>query len=137
MIARTLAVFSLCMACFPPIAAGAIYKYVDPQGRQHFADQPKQGWTRVDVRTSVVETTTGTDAPTESREQAVSRAADCARLQEQLRTYRNASRVVERDALGREKEYSAEERTRLIEKYEQDVQACSQPPPAQADDSIE
>lgn len=131
MIVRTLALVSLSAVCFTAGAAGAIYKFVDPQGRQHFADQPKAGWTRVDVRTSVVETE-GAEAPEETREQAVTRAADCARKQEQLRTYRNASRIVERDALGREKEYSDEERTSLIQKYEQDVQACAQ---TQANDS--
>ncbi len=129
MITRTLTALTLAAVCLAAPAAGEIYKYVDPQGRVHYADQPKPGWKRIDVKPPVAtEAVTEEEGNGETREQAVARAADCARKEEQLRTYRNASRVIERDALGREKEYSGEDRQRLIEKFEQDVRACKQPP---------
>lgn len=133
MIVRTLTILSLGVVCCVAGAGGPIYKFVDPQGRQHFADQPKAGWTRIDVRTSVAEPVVEEASP-ETRDQAVTRAADCARKEEQLRTYRNAASVVERDALGREKQYSEEERGRLIAQFEQEVQRCKTP---QAPDSVE
>lgn len=127
MIIRALTALTLVSACLP--AAAAIYKYVDPQGRVHYADQLKPGWQRVDVQAPSVSDDPGqTGETTETREQAIARAAECARKEEQLKNYRTARRVIERDTLGREREFSEEDRKLLIEKTEQEIEACRQPP---------
>lgn len=136
MIIRTLVALVLASTCLGA-AASQIFKYVDPQGRVHYADQPKPGWQRVGVTPPPAGSAAPEEGETETREQAVARAADCARKEEQLKTYRNASRVIERDALGREKDYSEEDRQRLIQKMEQEIQACKQPPAAPAEEPIQ
>ncbi len=112
--------------------AGQIFKYVDPQGRVHYADRPQAGWKLVDVRPPTNSqagegTNTGDDGAAKPG-QDVARATECARKQEQIKTYRNASRIVERDNLGRDKEYTAEEREQLIAKTEAQVEEFCNPP---------
>jgi opacity protein-like surface antigen len=108
--------------------AGDIYKWVDAKGRFHYSDVAQAGWTRVDDKTGTARASSE-DSDGENREgdeeqastAAARRAADCARAQEQLRTYRSATRIVERDSLGREKEYSDEDREKLLVVTEQQI----------------
>jgi len=110
--------------------AGQIYKYVDAQGRMHYADQPQPGWKRVDVRPPTNSQESEWSEPGIARGADLERATECARKQEQIKTYRNAARIVERDSLGRDKEYTADERKQLIEKTEAEVESlCSAVPP--------
>lgn len=57
-----------------------------------------------------------------TEEQIAARDAGCANKRSQLQSYRNATRLVERDALGREREYTLEERQLLIAKVEAEIQ---------------
>lgn len=101
--------------------AGKVYRWVDAQGKVHYSDRP-DGGKAVEVRPGVTSTVPaakpGADAAADEQ-----RAALCTQKREQLATYKNASRIVEKDSLGNEKEFSAEEQLKLIEKTEQDIKA--------------
>lgn len=121
--------------------AGQVYKYVDPQGRVHYADRPKPGWTAVDVRppptSNAPPASTAEDSGAEgdpeappaagsSTEPPVDRAAQCKSQREQLDTYKAAARITEKDGLGRERDYTPQERDLLIRRTEEQVkQACA------------
>ncbi len=113
---------------------GPVYKWVDTQGRYHYGDQPLPGWTRVDVKPigggASEPLPTPTPAPTADdpvkavNEAAVSarlREDECKRRREQLETYRNAPRIIERDEKGQEREYNEAQRLQLIEQTQRQV----------------
>lgn len=99
----------LALAVVPAMAA-EVYKWVDPNGRVHYGDQPQPGWKRVGVNAPPA-SSPGSAPPAVSGE--IDKAA-CDKKKQELESYQKAARVVERDALGREKEYSAEDRQKLI-----------------------
>jgi len=103
-------------------SAGPVYKWVDKSGRFHFSDTPQPGWTRVGVglpNAMNTESLEGDDPGSEAR------AAECQKRRDLLASYRGAERIIERDALGNEKEYSAEQRLQLVARAEQQVaEAC-------------
>lgn len=103
-------------------AAGQVYKWVDASGHFHFSDTPQPGWTRVDAqRANVVDATVVPPSDDDAQ-----KAAQCKQKRETLNGYRNASRIVERDALGVERVYTDEQRQQLIAKAEQEAAAaCS------------
>jgi hypothetical protein len=117
--------------------AGQIYKWVDAQGRYHYGDQPQPGWTPVEVKPiggPAPERDTPTDAapqPTtatgtkpgadDSAAREKLRAEECQRRKEQLDTYRRAPKIVERNQLGEEREFSEEQRLKLIEQTQRQV----------------
>lgn len=118
-----------------PVMAGEVYKWIDAGGRIHYGDQPQPGWKRVEVRAP------GSVGPAaavtvNAKDQAAARAA-CEKKRKDVESYKAASRIVEQDALGREKEYSEDERNKLIEMTRKQAdQACSgqalpEPPPAE------
>ena len=99
-------------------SAGQVYKWTDDKGRVHYSDKPIPKAQKLDVRVP------GTAPPASSGGGSAggvpdTRAEDCKRMGDQLTTYKSAARVVERDSLGREKEFSADERARLIQMTEQ------------------
>lgn len=118
----------MCAATFA-VSAGQVYKWVDPNGRVHFSDTPRPGWTAVDLKSapSLSADTAGAESSEEgaagestaARERL--RADECKRRKEQLDSYLTANRIVERDALGKEKEFSQEERLQLIEQTQKQV----------------
>lgn len=125
----------MCAATFG-VSAGQVYKWVDPNGRVHFSDTPRPGWTAVDLKSapSLSADATGaesTEGGTEGESSAARdrlRADECKRRKEQLDSYLTANKIVERDALGKEKEYSQEERLQLIEQTQKQVEElCGAP----------
>jgi hypothetical protein len=110
-----------------PVLAGNVYKWVDAQGRFHFSDTAEPGWRRVDVSPTVVD---GGPSP----QTAVAddkRATECRQKRDALTGYKTASRIVERNSLGVEHEYTPEERQKLIAMTEQQLAGC---PPAEEPD---
>ncbi|PPE73362.1 hypothetical protein C3942_13915 [Solimonas fluminis] len=105
-------VLGLALATVPAMAA-EVYKWVDPSGRVHYGDQPQPGWKRVGVNAPPA-SSPGTPAPAAATYGEVDKAA-CEKKKQELESYQKAARVIERDALGREKEYSPEDRQKLIE----------------------
>ncbi len=92
-----------------PAMAAQVYKWVDAGGRIHYGDQPQSGWKRVDVNAPPASAAPGAASGLGPAEKAA-----CEQKRKELESYQKAARVVERDALGREKEYSAEDRQKLI-----------------------
>jgi hypothetical protein len=105
-------------------AAGErVYRWKGPDGKIYYGDTPPLG--AQDVRNfdrRFAGPAEPPPSPPLTGEQAAAREAKCANMRGQLKTYRNAVRLVERDALGREHEYTTEERQQLIAKVESDIQ---------------
>lgn len=120
-----------------PAYAGQVYKWVDPDGRVHYGDQPMPGAKAVDLRTNrgtlattdpVAETSAAEDdAEPKPAEKLKPDPELCAQKKKELETYNTASKIVERDRLGRDKEYGEEEKKMLIERTQKQIeQACAQ-----------
>jgi len=138
MAAKPMLMSVLLMAAFG-VSAGQIYKWVDAEGRYHYADQPQPGWTPVNVK-PIGGPALNAPAPSEPASEAQPtptpspmqnaadnavrqkvRAEECARRREQLITYQNAPKIIERSPLGVERELSEDERLKLIEQTQQQV----------------
>jgi hypothetical protein len=128
----------LCVCAFAA-SAGQVYKWIDANGRVHYSDTPRPGWTRVDVRTggglqsvtaapeAAAETdVAGSDAE-ESPERARLRAEECQKRRDQLETYRTSTQIIERDNLGNERTYTEEQRLQLIEQTQRQVNELCAP----------
>lgn len=135
----------MCAATFA-VSAGQVYKWVDPNGRVHFSDTPRPGWTAVDLKSAPTpsadpaaaeaapqdEPSSGdadTAAETGVTDRERLRAEECKRRKEQLESYRQATKIVERDAQGKEKQYSETERLQLIEQTQRQIAELCGPPP--------
>lgn len=119
---KRLLILSLLLAS---AAAGAnsVYKWTDKNGRVHYGDRPPQ------LNAEKVEAKPGTEATdpvAAASTPEAKRAAECKQQKDQLAVYKSTERVVERNALGQEREYSAEEKQKLIEMTQVKVQqACA------------
>ncbi|WP_420467166.1 DUF4124 domain-containing protein [Panacagrimonas sp.] len=103
--------------------ADKIYRWVGADNKVYFGDTPPLGARDVQPFGRKVGTSIAGSQSEAAPEQALTEAqvADCARKRAQLGTYRNAARLVERDSLGREREYSEEEKAQLIELTETEL----------------
>jgi hypothetical protein len=107
--------------------AGPAYNWVDTSGQFHFSDTPQASWTRVDLPGPKL-------IPAGVRQQPVaevlaSKAGLCTQRRQTLDIYRTADNLIERDALGSERQYSAKEKQKLISPSEQQVtEACGDAP---------
>ncbi len=101
-----------------PVTAAEVYKWVDPAGGIHYGDRPQPGWKPVTVNAPPA------SAPGAQPVASAEKAADpevCKKKRDELESYQKAARVVERDALGREKVYSDEDRKKLVEMAQKDA----------------
>ena len=109
-----------------------IYRWTGHDGKVHYGDLPPPGAREVRNFDRKV----GTAAPTEpadhappSAEKLAEQEAECANKRAQLNTYRNATRLVERDALGREREFTLAEREQIIARTQADLETrCGDAP---------
>ena len=126
----------LAVAC--PASAGQVYKWIDANGRVHYSDTPRPGWTRVDVKTGGVPSVAAAAASAGSAEAAVEdaeespertrlRAEECQKRRDQLETYRTSTQIIERDNLGNERTYTEEQRLQLIEQTQRQVSELCAP----------
>lgn len=104
-------------------AAGKLYRWVDANGKVHYSDRPVAQAEELKLRVP------GVSTPPEERGDAEgeieARAAECQSKREQLNTYTSASKIIEKDSLGREKEFTADEKQQLIEKTREAItQLC-------------
>lgn len=103
-------------------AAGErIYRWTGEDGKTHFGDQPPRDGRVIET----VESKLGTSpalSPTPSAPVRVASESECTNKRAQLSTYQNATRLVERDSLGREREFTAEEREQLVKKTQQELE---------------
>ena len=128
----SLAVLVGCLLVCSVVQAEEVWKWVDRNGREHFSDTPRDGWTKVDIAPVA---SAATEPPEPGSEEAL-RAEECERKKKQLDTYKNATTIKERDALGRDREYTATERAQLLQMTQTQVeQACS--PAVVTDEDLE
>lgn len=132
MTAKLPVLLALCLVA-TVAGAGQIYKWIDHNGKVHYSDAPRPGWIPVDLGVGTGAPVAGGDEAAEvqadSRQQL--RAEECRRRQTRLDSYLNATQIVERDGLGREKVYSEDERLQLIEVTRNQVAELCGPPAAE------
>lgn len=124
-IALRIACLIVLAASIGPAAAEKVYRWVDAQGKVHYSDQPRGNAQPVEVKPGSGPGNPAAAAPAPSDTQsAVQKAVDCEKQRSQLETYRQAERIVEKDALGTEREYTAEQKERLVKLTEESFRAA-------------
>lgn len=117
----------LAMTCVTQ--AGEIYQWVGADGKVHFGDVPPRdavGVKEVERKVGLGSLAAETEKPKEpeappSIETALASGDECDYKQQQLATFKSAASLVETDALGREREYSAVERGLIISRIEREM----------------
>ena len=114
------------------MAADRIYRWTTPDGKVQYGDTPPSG--ARDIRNFDRKVGTSSAASGEGQSAAPKTPSisetDCVNKRAQLNTYRNAARLVERDSLGREREFTVAERQQLVDKVQADLVAqCGDAPP--------
>ncbi len=112
---------------FAPLIASAaeVYKWTDAQGRVHYGDRPRQQ----DAQKVVVNAGSGDGGTGAAREASAieklkmqdKKYAACKNRKEQLANWKLASKIVEKDGLGREKTYTDEEKQSLVERTQSSI----------------
>lgn len=140
---KLLITMALCsLAAAGTAGAGGVYRWTDRAGVEHYGDIPVAGAEPVPLPESAkrqasrdpvpAETGAGTggasdgDAPDAESPEFL--AARCEQKKKQLASYQNSVSVVERDALGNEREYSAQERDQLIKITRSEIGRLCQAP---------
>src|SRR3546814_3215536 len=95
-----------------PAFAACVYKWVDTQGGIHYSDTAQPGWRRVDISPTVVDA--GALQPSADASTSGKRAAECMQKRDALVGYKTSARIVERNGLGVEHEYTHEEKQKQI-----------------------
>lgn len=124
--------------CTLLIAGGAfaagerIYRWTGPDGKICYGDMPPSS--ARDLRNFDKKVGTAAAAASGENQGAAPIPAmsesDCINKRAQLNTYKNAVRLVERDSLGREREFTVAEREQLASKVQADLESrCGDPPP--------
>ena len=118
----------LCMCA--AAQAAEVYKWVDQQGRIHFGDRPQPGWKKMEVKSTSGDGRSSS-APAGSAPPAPQTAssAACSTKRQQLESYRRATELVERNPLGEERALTEEQRTKLIQLTEQQIDQLCKPAP--------
>lgn len=107
--------------------AAQVYTWTDEKGRTHFSDKPVPSAKKIEVNPP------GAAAEAAAQEtDAAKRAQACQAKREQVETYQKASKVIERDSLGRETEFSEAERQQLIARVQQQADEACNPKPVTA-----
>lgn len=102
----------------------SVYKWTDKNGRVHYGDKPVHNAEKIGPKVGTAATEPSPD--TVEREK---RAAECKSQKDQLAVYQSAARLVEQDSLGKQREFTAEEKQKLIALTEQKVKAICAPLP--------
>ncbi len=113
----------MCLAMSVLTAQAAVYKWKDADGRVHYGDQAKAGAEKVNAGPSNAEAAPAEDADADSdaAKQKKKRAEECNLKRDQLANYTKATRIVETDSLGNQKEFNEDERKKLIERTQKQV----------------
>jgi len=103
--------------------AAQVYTWTDEKGRVHYSDKAVPSAKKIEVNPP------GSAQAAEAEgSEADKRAKACQAKREQLDTYQKASRVIERDSLGKEKEFTEAERQQLIARVQQQANEACAPP---------
>lgn len=130
---------SLALFAMPLAGDAGIYRWTDAQGVMHFGDQPPPGVQAERIQPGSRLGETPAAKPDRDEKQAAQAKAEaspplrdtdippCAEARETLTSYTSASRIIETDLLGEERELSDEQRARLIARQERIVErACGE-----------
>lgn len=119
---RPIITLLIALFCAGAAQAAEVYKWVDKDGKVHYGDRPKHDAQQ--IMADPADSSAATDP--EAAKTAEAKAAECSRKKAQLETYRKASSIKETDSLGRTREYSEEERQKLLALSEQQAtEACA------------
>jgi len=111
---------ALALMPFAASAEGRIYQWLDANGGEHFGDTPPANARSIKVKQASSGVNAGAELP-------VVDEAGCARKREQLQSYQLAGKVTETNALGESREYSDDEKQKLIANTEAQVRvACGE-----------
>lgn len=117
-----------CLAMSALTAHAAMYKWKDANGRVHYGDQPASG--AVEVNAGALNGSAApdpSDVPAENTQQK--KAEECSRKRDQLANYKKASKIVETDSLGNQKEFNEDERKKLLERTQKQLtDSCGDSP---------
>lgn len=103
------------MLVMPAVHAARIYRWVGPDSKVYYGDIPPSDARSIEsLGSNLGASTTPPPAPAESPEVAAKREVDCAAKRAQLDTYLTATRLIEKDAQGRERELTGQERELLV-----------------------
>lgn len=124
---KTLWIVMLAM-CSLGASAAEVYKWKDANGRTHYGDRPNVSAEKITVKPgsgadpSIAESGRKELEALKMRDQ---KYASCQQKREHIDTLKTAGRIIEKDGLGREKEYSGDEKTQLVQRAEADyAKAC-------------
>ncbi len=109
----------MCMSMSVLTAQAAVYKWKDADGRVHYGDQATAGAQKVDG--AVVNGAAADEADNAADQSKQKHAEECGRKRDQLANYKKASKIIETDSLGNQKEFNDDERQKLIEKTQKQV----------------
>lgn len=108
---------ALALISFAASADGRIYQWLDGNGVEHFGDTPPANARSIKVKQTSSGVNAGAVLP-------VVDAAACSAKRDQLKGYQLAGKVTETNALGETREYSDDEKQKLIANTEAQVRAA-------------
>jgi hypothetical protein len=105
--------------------AGSVYRWVDKQGNTHYTDHlpPDTSGAPVHVDSAPASGDAAAAAAAKPAK-ATDNSDECQKIKDKLTNYKAASKISETDALGNTREYSDEERQKLIDLTAQKVKAA-------------
>ena len=107
------------------VCANAVYKWTDKNGRVHYGDKPVHNAEKIVDKTGTAPAAVPLDEAARLKRQA-----ECKQQKDQLEAYQSAARLVEKDNLGNEREYTAEDKKKLIDLTQSRIKSLCAPAPA-------
>ncbi len=122
---------ALAMALANIANAGTVYRWVDKQGNAHYTDQLPADISAAPVTVNAPPASTDASASSAAAKNAAAAKTDnsdeCQKAKDKLVTYKAAAKISETDALGNTREYSDEDRQKLIDLTSQKIKsACGE-----------
>lgn len=115
----------VCLLAAAAAQAGKVYRWVDAKGQAHYGDLPDGDAREVRELSRQVGAETEPAPVPDPAVESARRAAECAAKRQQLDTYEKSVRLIEKDNLGREREFSPQDKATLIERTQVEVvQLC-------------
>lgn len=107
-------------------AAGRVYTWKDSQGNIHYSDQPTANSHPVVPKAPGSSDDAAESKPAPVQTAAAKSADDCQQKKDKVTAYRSAGKITETNAFGETREFSDEQKQKLIEVTEKAAQeACS------------
>ena len=101
-------------------AHAAVYKWKDADGRVHYGDQPTASGAEK-LNAGAVNGAAADDVDNPADQTVQKKAEECSRKRDQLANYKKASKIVETDSLGNQKEFTDDERKKLLERTQKQM----------------